>query len=509
HRGDAGLVRRAVRAQRRRLQRLRARPLHPDHRRDQPLGAVGAPGRPGPRPRRTAAAGGRRARNRAGLRGRFRPPGDGREPAPDDAFRDRVQAGAGRLRAGPGRQPGRARRQPAGTDRRHRAGADALPAGRAAGRHGGRGRAARRPLVPERRAPPRPGGAAAARHDHASARAGLRGGRAGPGSGRGTAFGIMPAMPTQPTQPTLFEADPQPPAAQAAAPEAVGSAPDGDRSPGDAPADAGDDTPGRQPSLLPDNPPPSVTQLRERRPLWARLLGRLLRPWISLRTEPDAPQQFVDQRPVCYVLADYGLSNALILDRACREHGMPSPLRPLPGDPLGRKRAYVALSRRSANSALAALAAGKPAPPRTHSESLARLLEAHREDPALDVQLVPVSIFVGQAPDRASGWFSVLFSENWALVGRFRRLLAILLNGRNTLVRFAAPVNLRGIIAEDLPPERTVRKLSRVLRTHFNRIREAMIGPDLSTRRLLIDKVLASESVKDAIADQARRDKST
>src|SRR3546814_15455600 len=91
------------------------------------------------------------------------------------------------------------------------------------------------------------------------------------------------------------------------------------------------------------------------------MLGRLLRPWISLRIEPDAPQRFVDPRPVCYVLEDYGLSNALILDRACRENGMPSPLRPLPGDPLGRKRAYVALSRRSANSALAALAAGQPA----------------------------------------------------------------------------------------------------------------------------------------------------
>src|SRR3546814_1877027 len=88
-------------------------------------------------------------------------------------------------------------------------------------------------------------------------------------------------------------------------------------------------TPDRQPSLLPDNPPPSVAQLRERRPLWARMLGRLLRPWISLRIEPDAPQRFVDPRPICYVLEDYGLSNALILDRACRENGMPSPLRPL------------------------------------------------------------------------------------------------------------------------------------------------------------------------------------
>jgi len=140
-------------------------------------------------------------------------------------------------------------------------------------------------------------------------------------------------------------------------------------------------------------------------------------------------------------------------------------------------------------------------------DTLARLLEAHRAAPALDVQLVPVSIFIGRAPDKNNSWFSVLFSENWTLVGRFRRLLAILLNGRDTLVRFAAPVGLRSVIEEGLPPERAVRKVSRVLRTHFNRIREAIIGPDLSTRRLLIDKVLASDSVKDAIADQARREK--
>jgi glycerol-3-phosphate O-acyltransferase len=59
------------------------------------------------------------------------------------------------------------------------------------------------------------------------------------------------------------------------------------------------------------------------------------------------------------------------------------------------------------------------------------------------VRLVPVSIFVGRAPDKQSGWFAVLFSENWVIVGRFRRLLALLLNGRDTIVRFAAPIPLR------------------------------------------------------------------
>ena len=102
----------------------------------------------------------------------------------------------------------------------------------------------------------------------------------------------------------------------------------------------------------------------------------------------------------------------------------------------------------------------------------------------------------------------MLFSENWAIVGRFRRLLAILLNGRGTIVRFAPPVSLRTNVDEGLEPERTVRKLSRVLRTHFHRIREAIIGPDLSTRRLLVDQVLAAEPVKEAITEQARRDKS-
>ncbi len=239
-----------------------------------------------------------------------------------------------------------------------------------------------------------------------------------------------------------------------------------------------------------------------KRPLWSRMLGRLVEPWLSLKIEPEPAEPYDGNRPLVYVLEDYGLSNALILDKACREAGLPSPLVPLPGDPTGRRRAYVALSRRSSSSALIPEQRGA----KTHSDSLARLLEAHRRDEALDVQLVPVSIFVGRAPDKQTGWFAVLFSENWALVGRFRRLLAVLLNGRSTIVRFAPALSLRETVDEGLEPERTVRKLQRVLRSHFRRIRESVIGPDLSTRRLLVDKVLEAEPVREAIAAQAKRD---
>ena len=152
-----------------------------------------------------------------------------------------------------------------------------------------------------------------------------------------------------------------------------------------------------EPVPAPDHPAPDQamasarprTPARDVRPWWARLLGRLLDPWIALDVVPAAPGSNFDGRPVCYVLEDYGLSNALVLDRACREAGLPSPLRSLPGDPLDRSRAYVALSRRNASALPPALRRNK-SHGRTHSDSLARLLEAHRADPARDVQLVPV-----------------------------------------------------------------------------------------------------------------------
>lgn len=236
-------------------------------------------------------------------------------------------------------------------------------------------------------------------------------------------------------------------------------------------------------------------------PLSIRLLGRLLRPWLAIRREPLAPvETLAEGVPVCYVIERYGLSNACILAQACEEAGLPPPLQAIGEHPAYEgERALVALSRRQSTWF------GRPRS-RTHSASLAKLVEALENNPELDVQVVPVSIFVGRAPDRSSGWFRVLFAENWGMVGRFRRALSVLLNGRSTIVQFAPPVSLREALAEGLPRERTVRKVSRVLRAHFRRVRTAVIGPDLSHKRTLVDAVINAPGVSAAIADAARRD---
>jgi len=250
-----------------------------------------------------------------------------------------------------------------------------------------------------------------------------------------------------------------------------------------------------QNNSIADSPP------RQRAPWWFNLAGQLLQPWLRIRRDPAEPAALLRAGvPVCYVIERDGFSDALILQRACREAGLPSPMQPLSGT--RRKRSVFALARRDG------WMFGRNRK-RTPNEPLRQLVRSLEGMPERDVQLVPVSIYVGRAPSRDSGWFRVLFSENWVMVGRFRRLLAMLLNGRDTVVHFSAPVSLRSALDEagDITPERFTRKIARVLRTHFHRIRAAVIGPDLSHRRTVVDAVLNAEPVRAAIAASAAKEK--
>ncbi|MGC1550627.1 MAG: glycerol-3-phosphate 1-O-acyltransferase PlsB [Rhodanobacter sp.] len=249
---------------------------------------------------------------------------------------------------------------------------------------------------------------------------------------------------------------------------------------------------------MPNMSPDSST--RSRAPWWFHLAGQLLEPWLRLRRDPAEPAALLQTgAPVCYVIERDGFSDALILDRACREAGLPSPMQPLIGT--RRRRSVFALARRDG------WLFGRNRK-RTPNETLGQLVRSLEAHPNRDIQIVPVSIYVGRAPTRESGWFSVLFSENWVMVGRFRRLLALLLNGRDTVVHFSAPVSLRAVMSEagDAAPERFARKIARVLRTHFRRIRAAVIGPDLSHKRTVIDAVLNAEPVRAAITATAAKE---
>ena len=278
----------------------------------------------------------------------------GAQPAAARAVLRPLQAGAGGLRTGPRRRarqrPGRRwSSRPATRARvrlRYTLAGQPVDAVRA-------GRAPRRPLVPERPAAPcrgrgggrpRPACVAPSRVPE-SPRAGAAP-RGAPGR-----TGIMAAMPKQTPLPFPRHADQRRRRSDPTRrrptrlPRRTDAEPTRGRRRGarDAGAPrAGRSTGPRWRLADPTTPVDRAGRLRPTRaagaapPWWARLLGQLMAPWVALTIEPEAPAEHAPtgDRPVCYVLEDYGLSQ-----------------RADPGARLPRSRPAVA----------AAAAAGRPA----------------------------------------------------------------------------------------------------------------------------------------------------
>ena len=99
-----------------------------------------------------------------------------------------------------------------------------------------------------------------------------------------------------------------------------------------------------------------------------------------------------------------------------------------------------------------------------------------------------------------------MFADSWAVTGRLRRLLRILILGRKTRVQFSAPIHLRELVDHNKGHERTVRMAQRILRVHFRNLKTAVIGPDLSHRRNLVKGLINEPAVRQAILEQAQRE---
>lgn len=130
-------------------------------------------------------------------------------------------------------------------------------------------------------------------------------------------------------------------------------------------------------------------------------------------------------------------------------------------------------------------------------EDLYSLLKAQRSNTQIKIQLIPVSVFYGHLPHREKSLLHTLFGESWAKGNRLSRAARIVLNGHNTLVSVDKPVLLSDL--NDMPLEDASRKLTRVLRTHFQISRRTVIGPDLSHRRTLLGQVTQHKEVQAAL----------
>lgn len=227
------------------------------------------------------------------------------------------------------------------------------------------------------------------------------------------------------------------------------------------------------------------------------LARRLLYAWVRTPVSPAAGELGLDPaKPVCYVIQDRRLTNVLVLMEETRRAGLPPADMALTAGPVRARRSFFCLTR-----AQTLLATAKER--YAHSSLLTDLTAAVRSDALVDVLIVPVTILWGRAPQNQDSILKALFSETWRPRGHLRQLAAVVIHGRQVLVRFGAPISLADLVREEVDAARGLRKVLRVLRVHFRRQREIAIGPDLSHRNTQVEHMLAASAVCSAIDREA------
>ncbi len=235
--------------------------------------------------------------------------------------------------------------------------------------------------------------------------------------------------------------------------------------------------------------------------IWFSLLRRLLHLWVRARVVPEdlGELELDPDLPTFYVLDNSALSSVLITDHLCRTQGWHRLHRGFKAGDIHLPRSYGADRR------YRGLFVRTPERQR-HDPIIRQLVDQASAQRGLKIQVVPVTVLIGRAPDNEAGFLKILFSENWELGGRVRRLFATLINGRATMVQFGQPIRLDDVLEGTTDAGTALARLSRILRVHFKRVKTAAIGPDRSHRRTLVEKVIKSEAVQLAIDAKAKRD---
>jgi glycerol-3-phosphate O-acyltransferase len=228
------------------------------------------------------------------------------------------------------------------------------------------------------------------------------------------------------------------------------------------------------------------------------LLGRLITLWVraTLRPEDAATRLSGRTVPICYVLEQRSGTDLAVLQKLCIQSRLPRPGRRLLARQLRNARSSFALSR--------SVGFWRTRVDRRPPELLLTLIQALRRDPTLDVSLVPAAVYWGRAPSKERSLLRLLLSEHWVIGSRVRRFFTMLFNARNTTVQLGEPLSLRSLLETDADIALSARRITRLLRTQFSRLRTARIGPDLSHRRTIVAEVLRTRAVRAAAAQEVR-----
>jgi glycerol-3-phosphate O-acyltransferase len=218
----------------------------------------------------------------------------------------------------------------------------------------------------------------------------------------------------------------------------------------------------------------------------------------SIPSDLEAELGIDKNRPIVYLLRTRSVTDQLVLKMSAVALGLPRPTLDMNitgqsySSCLFLQKPRSVLNRKIKGTSI--------------QEDAAKLFSMHRENSELDIQIVPVSILWGRAPNKnTSGWSDVIanqMSPSW-----LRKFFIVLFLGRDNFVCYSKAVSSRKMVELKGSDEDIAHKLIRVAGTHFYRRHQTLTGPNILERHQLHNSVLGAKSIRKAIVEEARSKK--
>jgi glycerol-3-phosphate O-acyltransferase len=235
---------------------------------------------------------------------------------------------------------------------------------------------------------------------------------------------------------------------------------------------------------------------------WFGWLRAFLERWVRAKVVPgDSVFESLGidpKKPVCFVLKSNSIFDFLVLDIFCARMRLPRPLAGVEDLGDNPDAASVYLSHVGILRTYGAYRNEPPSP-------FFKLLRRAGQHESFDVQLVPVSIFWGRDPGRGEPSVFKLFFPDDDRASFVQKLLIVLAQGQNVVVNFSKPIHLREQIGTAGGIEQTARKITRVVRVHFQTLRNSVLGPGLISRSRVIETLIRSRALRAAIEEECRK----
>ncbi len=232
---------------------------------------------------------------------------------------------------------------------------------------------------------------------------------------------------------------------------------------------------------------------------WFRSLQRPMNILVSPAVIPEQPIKELEldvSQPIYYVLSHYSATDLTLLHQQCLNVGLPSPL----VDKDDTDYLFVLRKKRIWN---------KSTNYRRHHPKLTHILDRQKDNPELNVQLVPVSISWGRNPGKEKSLFRIFLSNTVGGIGFLRKAIIIFTLGRQSFITFGKPLDLNPLLEYSGSKDHRTLKLARLLRVYFHHQRSASLGPNLYDRRTLMKELISTSQVVDAISHESKKKKIT